>query len=35
MNLIIGTNSISNNAVYVLNVYIPTDESLVDVGDYN
>lgn len=35
MNLLIGTNSISNNAVYVLNVYIPTDESLVDVAEYS
>ena len=34
MNLLIGTNSLSNNAVYMLNVYIPTEESPVDVSDY-
>lgn len=34
MNLFVGTNSISNNAVYLLNVYVPTDEAVVDVAEY-
>jgi hypothetical protein len=35
MNLFIGTNSLGNNAVYQLNVNVPTNESDVNYSDYS
>ena len=35
MNLFIGSNSITNNAVYQLNVYVPTNEADVNYADYS
>jgi hypothetical protein len=35
LNLFIGTNSITNNAVYQLNVFVPTNDSDVNYCDYS
>jgi hypothetical protein len=35
MSLLIGTNSVSSNAVYKVNVFLPTDESIMDTSVYS
>ena len=35
MNILIGTNSVSSNAVYKVNVFLPTDESIMDTSIYS
>lgn len=35
INPIIGTNAVTGNAVYVLNVHVPTAEATLDVNEYS
>ena len=35
INILIGTNSVSSNAVYKVNVFLPTDESIMDTSIYS